>query len=568
MLRFDLDGALDRQVIAREQAAGRPEPLRRGRGLRAGDRLAPSDCRRGGDCERGRSEQPALRQHIHAISPLTSGEAGLQGLERTKGRSARPECDLSRTTSCNESRGRENYRGERFTRSTTTATTREQLPGEAQPTERPVIRLFGPLAIEHGARTLGPRDLGGARPKQVLEILLAARGHRVPVDRLAELIWGDEPPQNIAGSLQTFVSMLRRHLTPDRERAPGARRHRARGLPLRHRPRRARPRLLRRAARALRPRADPARARARSSRRSTLVRGEVLEDEPYATWALDLRGSYQGRILGAHLDAADAALAEHDFGRRARPRRGGRGARQLQRARVPLPDARPLRASAARTRRSAAIAASACGWTKSSGSSRPPRRALSSRPSSVRRRSASLLPRPIAACAGRGRGPRCTPSRPHRRARRPSTQAIRARARWRLADPDRGRGRARQDAPARRAGGTARRRPRRPRELLRARAAPAVRAARDRAPRRPSTASSSTPARLPALAADPARAHPRCSEGGVRRASRCSRRSSRSSPSTRPLALLLDDVHWADARDACCARIPAPARQPGSPWRS
>ena len=28
------------------------------------------------------------------------------------------------------------------------------------------------------------------------------------------------------------------------------------------------------------------------------MRGEVLEDEPYATWALDLRNTYQGRILG------------------------------------------------------------------------------------------------------------------------------------------------------------------------------------------------------------------------------------------------------------------------------
>ena len=28
---------------------------------------------------------------------------------------------------------------------------------------------------------------------------------------------------------------------------------------------------------------------------------------------MDLRGSYQGRVLGARLDAADAALAERDF---------------------------------------------------------------------------------------------------------------------------------------------------------------------------------------------------------------------------------------------------------------
>src|SRR5512147_2973052 len=85
--------------------------------------------------------------------------------------------------------------------------------------ERPVIRLFGPLSIEEGARSLGPRDLGGVRPKQVMEILLGARGHRVPTDRLAELVWADDRPQNVAGSLQTFVSVLRRHLTSDRDRA-------------------------------------------------------------------------------------------------------------------------------------------------------------------------------------------------------------------------------------------------------------------------------------------------------------------------------------------------------------
>ena len=70
------------------------------------------------------------------------------------------------------------------------------------------IRLFGPIAVQHGERTLGPRDFGGSRPKQVLEILLAARGGWVPVDRMAEMLWGEELPDNAHGSLQTFVSVL------------------------------------------------------------------------------------------------------------------------------------------------------------------------------------------------------------------------------------------------------------------------------------------------------------------------------------------------------------------------
>ena len=56
--------------------------------------------------------------------------------------------------------------------------------------ERPVVRLFGPLSVDDGEGTLGPGDLGGVRPKQVLEILLTARGHLVPIDSLAESVWG------------------------------------------------------------------------------------------------------------------------------------------------------------------------------------------------------------------------------------------------------------------------------------------------------------------------------------------------------------------------------------------
>jgi DNA-binding SARP family transcriptional activator len=178
--------------------------------------------------------------------------------------------------------------------------------------ERPVIRLFGQLSVEDGERTLGPRDLGGVRPKQVLEILLAARGHRVPTDRLAELVWGDGSPQNTSGSLQTFVSVLRRHLTPNRERARSlvvteteAYRFATELVAL---DLDCFDELLERSAR------EPTHlARASLEQALDLVRGEVLEDEPYAAWALDLRGSYQGRVLGARLDAADAALAELDF---------------------------------------------------------------------------------------------------------------------------------------------------------------------------------------------------------------------------------------------------------------
>jgi DNA-binding SARP family transcriptional activator len=173
-------------------------------------------------------------------------------------------------------------------------------------------RLFGPLEIEDGDRILGPRDLGGARPKQVLEILLAARGHLVPTDRLADLLWAENLPQNVAGSLQTFVSVLRRHLTPDRDRARAlvvteAEAYRL-ATELVELDLDQFDELLERSAR------EPTRLARRSLERAlALVRGEVLEDEPYSSWALDLRGTYQGRVLGARLEAADAALAELDY---------------------------------------------------------------------------------------------------------------------------------------------------------------------------------------------------------------------------------------------------------------
>ena len=98
--------------------------------------------------------------------------------------------------------------GERAVRDATTEPGGNELP------ERLGIRMFGALSLETAHGVLGPGDLGGVRPKQVLEILVAARGRLVPTDRIAELLW-DEPRPGAAASIQTFVSVLRRHLTDE-----------------------------------------------------------------------------------------------------------------------------------------------------------------------------------------------------------------------------------------------------------------------------------------------------------------------------------------------------------------
>src|SRR5260370_8431155 len=69
-----------------------------------------------------------------------------------------------------------------------------------------------------------------------------------------------------------------------------------------------------------------------------LVRGALLEDEPYAAWAQDLRGTYQGRVLGAPLESADAGLAALDYLDALAPTRA-----------APAPDPFPPRAHRAAT---------------------------------------------------------------------------------------------------------------------------------------------------------------------------------------------------------------------------
>jgi DNA-binding SARP family transcriptional activator len=71
------------------------------------------------------------------------------------------------------------------------------------------VRLFGPLTIETQGRRLGARDLGGVKPKQVFEVLMLARGAQVSKDALGDLLWGDAPPMKVAATLETYVSVLR-----------------------------------------------------------------------------------------------------------------------------------------------------------------------------------------------------------------------------------------------------------------------------------------------------------------------------------------------------------------------
>src|SRR6266511_4159105 len=69
-----------------------------------------------------------------------------------------------------------------------------------------------------------PVDLGRRRGERcLLGLLLLEAGRVLPVDRLAALLWDDEPPDHARATLQTHVSRLRARLDPGRQGRYGVR---------------------------------------------------------------------------------------------------------------------------------------------------------------------------------------------------------------------------------------------------------------------------------------------------------------------------------------------------------
>ncbi|MGY1605342.1 BTAD domain-containing putative transcriptional regulator [Geodermatophilus sp. SYSU D00815] len=75
-------------------------------------------------------------------------------------------------------------------------------------------RVLGPLEVSGPDGR--PLDVGGAKPRALLALLLAEANRVVAVDRIVATLWGDDPPPTVTGTLQAYVSHLRRVLEPDR----------------------------------------------------------------------------------------------------------------------------------------------------------------------------------------------------------------------------------------------------------------------------------------------------------------------------------------------------------------
>ena len=66
-------------------------------------------------------------------------------------------------------------------------------------------------------------DLGGNQSRAVLAVLLAAAGRVVTAESLVDILWGEDPPASAPGTLQSYISRLRRELEPGRARGAEAR---------------------------------------------------------------------------------------------------------------------------------------------------------------------------------------------------------------------------------------------------------------------------------------------------------------------------------------------------------
>ena len=69
--------------------------------------------------------------------------------------------------------------------------------------------VLGPLLVQD---TRGPVTLASAKQRALLAILLLETPHVVPVERLIDELWGNDPPPTAAKALQVHVSQLRRAL--------------------------------------------------------------------------------------------------------------------------------------------------------------------------------------------------------------------------------------------------------------------------------------------------------------------------------------------------------------------
>src|SRR6516162_1203531 len=82
---------------------------------------------------------------------------------------------------------------------------------------RPRFAVLGSFRVDRDGRQA---DLGPRLQRALLAILVVEAGRVVPVDRLIDLLWRDEPPAAAIASVQAYISQLHRVLEPGRPARP------------------------------------------------------------------------------------------------------------------------------------------------------------------------------------------------------------------------------------------------------------------------------------------------------------------------------------------------------------
>jgi DNA-binding SARP family transcriptional activator len=77
----------------------------------------------------------------------------------------------------------------------------------------PAYTLLGPVGVVGDEGRVGP---SAAKPRALLALLLLHANRSVPLDRIVDELWPDDPPETAAKAVQTYVSQLRKLAGDDR----------------------------------------------------------------------------------------------------------------------------------------------------------------------------------------------------------------------------------------------------------------------------------------------------------------------------------------------------------------
>lgn len=76
------------------------------------------------------------------------------------------------------------------------------------------VQLFGALQIRRNGTALTAADLGGCKPRHILEILLLNLGTPVSKTQLIDTLWGPSASDGAVATLESYVCGLRRAIQP------------------------------------------------------------------------------------------------------------------------------------------------------------------------------------------------------------------------------------------------------------------------------------------------------------------------------------------------------------------